>query len=104
MQGLRCSSNHSSVVKAQLNEVRFSQWFSLEDLFSSFRSFMNTFFEPSVAFKVAVDGPSNADSAAPSTKSELHGTEAIDAKPSTEPSASEESISEFIAQVSSLVK
>ncbi|KAM7497647.1 hypothetical protein LguiA_022061 [Lonicera macranthoides] len=104
-KGFRCSSNHSSVVKAQLNEVRFSQWFSLENLFSSFSSFMNTFFEPSVAFKVAVDGPSDAASADPSTKLEVHnGTEANDDKPSSEPSASEESISDFFAQVSSLVK
>ncbi|KAK2974292.1 hypothetical protein RJ640_016778 [Escallonia rubra] len=98
-KSLQSSRNPSTVVKTQLNEVRFSQWFSLEDLFSDFRSFMNMLFEPSVAFKVAVDGSSNA-APTPSTKS--------DDKPTNEASpaalASEESISEFIAQVANLVK
>lgn len=61
----------------------------------------------SVAFKVAVAGSSNA-ATTPSTKSEVPGAEAKDAKPSNEPSpatlATEESISEFISQVASLVK
>uniref|UniRef100_A0A5B7AA72 Biotin carboxyl carrier protein of acetyl-CoA carboxylase n=1 Tax=Davidia involucrata TaxID=16924 RepID=A0A5B7AA72_DAVIN len=74
-KGLHSSYNRSSVVRAQLNEV-------------------------------AVDGSSN--SAAAPTKSEVPAMEANDAKPSSEPSpaalASEESISEFITQVASLVK
>ncbi|KAA8538843.1 hypothetical protein F0562_025535 [Nyssa sinensis] len=67
---------------------------------------MDMLLEPSVAFKVVVDGSSN--SAAAPTKSEVPTTEAKDAKPSSEPScaalASKESISEFITQVTSLVK
>ncbi|XP_042993171.1 biotin carboxyl carrier protein of acetyl-CoA carboxylase, chloroplastic-like isoform X3 [Carya illinoinensis] len=57
--------------------------------------------------KVGVDGSSNADST-PSFQSEVVAPEAKDAKPSNDPSSgalvTEESISEFIAQVSSLVK
>ncbi|XP_040999405.1 biotin carboxyl carrier protein of acetyl-CoA carboxylase, chloroplastic isoform X1 [Juglans microcarpa x Juglans regia] len=75
-KGLRPGWNYSSVVKAQLN-------------------------------KVGVDGSSNAD-ATPSFQSEVVAPEAKDAKPSNDPSsgalATEESISDFIAQVSSLVK
>uniref|UniRef100_A0A5B7AAE7 Biotin carboxyl carrier protein of acetyl-CoA carboxylase n=1 Tax=Davidia involucrata TaxID=16924 RepID=A0A5B7AAE7_DAVIN len=74
-KGLHSSWNRSSVVRAQLNEV-------------------------------AVDGSSNA--AAAPTKSEVPAVEGKDEKPSSEPSpaalASEESISEFITQVASLVK
>ncbi|KAF2286435.1 hypothetical protein GH714_016900 [Hevea brasiliensis] len=59
------------------------------------------------SFKVAVDGSSNA-AASPLTKSEVPSQEAKDAKPSNEPApptlATEESISEFITQVASLVK
>lgn len=57
--------------------------------------------------EVAVDGSSNA-AASTLAKSEVPLQEAKDAKPSNEPSppslATEESISEFISQVSSLVK
>ncbi|KAH8480628.1 hypothetical protein Peur_062545 [Populus x canadensis] len=57
--------------------------------------------------EVAVDGSSNAG-ASTLAKSEVPLQEAKDAKPSNEPSppslATEESISEFISQVSSLVK
>ncbi|XP_042491973.1 biotin carboxyl carrier protein of acetyl-CoA carboxylase, chloroplastic-like isoform X2 [Macadamia integrifolia] len=68
--------NHSTVVKARSNEV-------------------------------AVDGSSNA-TATPATKSEVPASEEKNAKPVEEPShaalATEESISEFIKQISSLVK
>ena len=61
----------------------------------------------SVAFKVAVDGSSNA-SDTPTVKSGAPTAEAKDAKPSSDVSppalATEESISEFFNQVSSLVK
>lgn len=57
--------------------------------------------------EVAVDGSSNAAASTPA-KSEVPLQETKDAKPSNEPSppslATEESISEFISQVSSLVK
>lgn len=61
----------------------------------------------SVASKVAIAGSSNAV-AMPPTESEVARAEMKDAKPSNEPSsatsATEESISEFITQVASLVK
>ncbi|KAK9292220.1 hypothetical protein L1049_020182 [Liquidambar formosana] len=105
--GLQSCCNPCIVVKAGLNEVRFFRWYSFEDLFSNFRSFLDMLLEPSVAFKVAADGSSNA-AATPPTKSEVPAVEAKDAEPSDEPSpaalASEESISEFISQVASLVK
>ncbi|XP_042989727.1 biotin carboxyl carrier protein of acetyl-CoA carboxylase, chloroplastic-like isoform X1 [Carya illinoinensis] len=106
-EGLRHSQNCSTVVKAQLNEVRFFQWFSLEDLFSNIHSFLDTLLASSFSFKVGVDGSSNAAATHPPTKSEVVAPEAKDANPSNDPSgalATEESISEFIAQVSSLVK
>lgn len=75
-KGLQPTRNGTYLVKAQLNEV-------------------------------AVDGSSNA-AASTLAKSEVPLQEAKDAKPSNEPSppslATEESISEFISQVSSLVK
>ncbi|XP_059437394.1 biotin carboxyl carrier protein of acetyl-CoA carboxylase, chloroplastic isoform X2 [Corylus avellana] len=75
-KGLQPSQNHSIIVKAQMNEV-------------------------------GVDGSSNA-AATPPTKSEAVAPEAKAAKPSNDPSsgalATDESIPEFIAQVSSLVK
>lgn len=75
-KGLQPTRNGTYLVKAQLNEV-------------------------------AVDGSSNA-AASNLAKSEVPLQEAKDAKPSNEPSppslATEESISEFISQVSSLVK
>ncbi|KAG8639910.1 biotin carboxyl carrier protein of acetyl-CoA carboxylase 1, chloroplastic isoform X2 [Manihot esculenta] len=75
-KGLKHGRDSSTFVKAQLNEV-------------------------------SVDGSSNA-AASPSNKSEPPSTEAKDAKPSNESSpptlATEESISEFITQVASLVK
>ncbi|KAI5555008.1 hypothetical protein BDE02_19G052200 [Populus trichocarpa] len=106
-KGLQPTRNGTYLVKAQLNEVSFFQWFSLEDLFSNFCSFLDKLLGSSVAFKVAVDGSSNA-AASTLAKSEVPLQEAKDAKPSNEPSppslATEESISEFISQVSSLVK
>nr|ASZ00180.1 biotin carboxyl carrier protein subunit [Monsonia emarginata] len=95
------SWNHSTVVRAQVNEVRFFQWFSLENLVSNLNSFSDMFFGSSVASKVAVDGSSN--SATTSTKSEVPQLEAKDVEPS-EALPTEDSISEFIAQVASLVK
>lgn len=75
-KGLQPTRNGTYLVKAQLNEV-------------------------------AVDGSSNAAASTPA-KSEVPLQETKDAKPSNEPSppslATEESISEFISQVSSLVK
>ncbi|WCJ38861.1 Biotin carboxyl carrier protein of acetyl-CoA carboxylase chloroplastic [Euphorbia peplus] len=75
-KGLPPVRNSSSLVRAQLNEV-------------------------------AVDGSSNA-SASPPIKSEISSSEPKDAKIPDKPSApalaTEESISQFIAQVSSLVK
>lgn len=95
------------MVKAQLNEVRFFQWFPLEDLFSNIHSFLDMLLESPFAFKVGVGGSSNASSTPPA-KLEAVTSEAKDAKPSNDHSfgalAREESISEFIAQVSSLVK
>ncbi|KAJ6855136.1 biotin carboxyl carrier protein of acetyl-CoA carboxylase [Populus alba x Populus x berolinensis] len=106
-KGLQPTRNGTYLVKAQLNEVSFFQWFFLEDLFSNFWSFLDKLLGSSVAFKVAVDGSSNAAASTPA-KSEVPLQEAKDAKPSNEPSppslATEESISEFISQVSSLVK
>lgn len=94
-------------MKAQLNEVSFYQRFSLEDLFSNFRSFLDMLLGSSVAFKVAVDGSSSTAASTPA-KSEAPIQEATDAETSSKDSppalATEESISEFIAQVSSLVK
>ena len=101
LQGLQSSFKRSPVVKTQLNEVRSFQWFSFVDLFSNFCSFLDMLLEPFLAFKV-VDGKATP------TKSEVPAVEAEDAKSSNKPSpaalASEESISEFIAQVASLVK
>ncbi|KAJ6291132.1 hypothetical protein OIU76_023229 [Salix suchowensis] len=75
-KGLQPTRNGTYLVKAQLNEV-------------------------------AVDGSSKASDSTPS-KSEVPLQEAKDANPSNEPSppslATEESISEFLSQVSSLVK
>ncbi|KAF9661385.1 hypothetical protein SADUNF_Sadunf19G0063300 [Salix dunnii] len=106
-KGLQPTRNGTYLVKAQLNEVSFFQWFSLEDLFSSFRSFLDKLLGSSVAFKVSMDGSSNAAVSTPS-KSEVPLQEAKDANPSNEPSppslATEESVSEFLSQVSSLVK
>ncbi|XP_034888555.1 biotin carboxyl carrier protein of acetyl-CoA carboxylase, chloroplastic isoform X1 [Populus alba] len=106
-KGLQPTRTGTYLVKAQLNEVSFFQWFFLEDLFSNFWSFLDKLLGSSVAFKVAVDGSSNAAASTPA-KSEVPLQEAKDAKPSNEPSppslATEESISEFISQVSSLVK
>ncbi|EOY09756.1 Biotin/lipoyl attachment - like 7 [Theobroma cacao] len=106
-KGLQHSQNCSIVVKAQLNEVSFFKWFWLEDLFSNFRSFLDTLLGSSVAFKVSVDGSSKASATSPD-KSGPPTAEAKDAKPSSDASppalATEESISEFLNQVSSLVK
>lgn len=95
------------MAKAQLNEVRFFQWFSLEDLFSNFRTFLDMLLGSSFAYKVAKDGSSSA-AASPPTKSEVPTSQEKDTKKSNESSsavlATEESISEFISQVASLVK
>ncbi|XP_038712968.1 biotin carboxyl carrier protein of acetyl-CoA carboxylase 1, chloroplastic-like isoform X1 [Tripterygium wilfordii] len=97
----------STVVKAQLNEVSFFQRFSLEDLFSNFLSFLQMPFGSFLLSKVAIGGPSN-DSTTPQSKSDTSAVESKDSKPSDESSApvlaTEESISEFIAQVTRLVK
>lgn len=95
-------------MKAQLNEVSFFDWFSLEDTFSNFRSLVdNTLSGSSVSFKVAMDGSSNA-AAAPANKLDAKAPEAKDGKSPNEPTpsvlATEESVSEFISQVASLVK
>ncbi|GER28267.1 biotin carboxyl carrier protein of acetyl-CoAcarboxylase [Striga asiatica] len=89
--------NSSAVVRAQLNEVPFYSSLSIKQLFWNFHSFVEKLLEPSVAFKVAVDGsPENAVQA--------EGT-LSEAKLSNEPAlASEESLSEFMNQVASLVK
>ncbi|XP_059437393.1 biotin carboxyl carrier protein of acetyl-CoA carboxylase, chloroplastic isoform X1 [Corylus avellana] len=106
-KGLQPSQNHSIIVKAQMNEVRFFQMFSMKDLFSNIHSFLDMLLASSFGFKVGVDGSSNA-AATPPTKSEAVAPEAKAAKPSNDPSsgalATDESIPEFIAQVSSLVK
>ncbi|KAI3470355.1 hypothetical protein Pfo_027018 [Paulownia fortunei] len=106
-KGLQSGWNCSTVVRAQLNEVWFSSWISFEELFSNFRSFVETLLEPSAMFKVAVDGSSKT-AAATTIKSEGSLAKAKDVKLSNEPLpaalGSEESISEFISQVSSLVK
>ena len=106
LQGLPPGQKYSAVVKAQLNEVSFFKWFWFEDLFSNFRSFLDKLLGSSVAFKVALDGSSNT-SATPPVKSEAPTAETKDAKPSNDASpslATEESILEFLSQVSSLVK
>ncbi|KAF5726333.1 biotin carboxyl carrier protein of acetyl-CoA carboxylase 1 chloroplastic isoform X1 [Tripterygium wilfordii] len=96
-----------TVVKAQLNDVSFFQWFSLEDLFSNFLFFLQMPFRSCLVSKVAIGGPSN-DAAIPQSKPDTAAVEAKDSKPSDECSApvlaTEESISEFITQVASLVK
>lgn len=83
-----------------MNEVRFFQWFSLEEILSNVVSFVKNLLEPSVAFKVAVGGSSN-DAATPITQSEEVKSPC---ETSSATSVSEESISNFISQVSSLVK
>ncbi|GKV02436.1 hypothetical protein SLEP1_g14872 [Rubroshorea leprosula] len=106
-KGLNHSQNSSAVMKAQLNEVCFIQRFSLEDLFSNFCTFLDNFFGSSVASKVAVDNGSSNAAPAPPAKSGEPAAEAKDSMTSsdTPPAlATEESISEFLTQVSSLVK
>ncbi|CAI9090862.1 OLC1v1025731C1 [Oldenlandia corymbosa var. corymbosa] len=97
-KGWQSSWNRSAVVRAQSNEVSYLQSFSLEELFSNFHSFVNSLLGSSVSFKVAVDG---AKANAPAKSAEVK-----DPKPSSEPApvATEESISEFMTQVASLVK
>lgn len=79
----------------------------IRGFFSNFRTFLDMLFGSSFAFKVAVDGSSNA-AASPTTKSDVPTSQAKDTKSSNESSstvlATEESISEFINQVASLVK
>ncbi|KAK4487935.1 hypothetical protein RD792_003673 [Penstemon davidsonii] len=95
-KGLHSGWNSSAVVRAQLNEVSFPPWISFEELFSNFRSFIETLLEPSVAFKVAVEGSSKAPTSTP-IKSEAN-------EPTPATLASEVSLSDFISQVSNLVK
>ncbi|XVF07007.1 hypothetical protein REPUB_Repub06bG0100500 [Reevesia pubescens] len=106
-KSLQPGQNCSALVKAQLNEVSFFKWFWLEDLFSNFHSFLDMLLGSSLAFKVPVDGSSNA-SATPPVNSGAPTAEPKDGKPSSDVSppalAIEESISEFLSQVSSLVK
>ncbi|KAM7273231.1 hypothetical protein ACFE04_027895 [Oxalis oulophora] len=106
-KGLQPSKN-SVVVKAQLNEVSSFQWFSLEDLFTKSRSFLDMLLGSSVPLKVSVDGSSNAAPTPPSKSEAPSAVGAKDEKSSDESSpptlATEESISEFINQVSSLIK
>lgn len=75
--------------------------------FPIFLSFVETFKEPSVVFKVAADGSAD-DASTPPAKSEVSSAEAKDVKNSvlSPPTilASEESISQFFTQVASLVK
>lgn len=106
MQGLQTSRDHTTALKAQLREVRHSPWLSFDDMFSNLCSFLDTVFGSSFSSKVA-DGSSTA---APnsSPKSEAQAPKASEPKTSDEPSptrlASEETISAFMSQVSSLVK
>ncbi|XP_008240457.1 PREDICTED: biotin carboxyl carrier protein of acetyl-CoA carboxylase 1, chloroplastic isoform X2 [Prunus mume] len=104
-EGWQPSRNCSTVVKGQLDEVRFFKWFSLEDHFSNFLSFLDMLLGSSVAFKV--DGSSNV-AATPPRELEIPAQESKDRKTSNESCPAvldtEESISEFIAQVASLVK
>lgn len=106
LQGLPHSRNSHIVVKAQSDEVRFFPSFSLEDLFSNISSFLDTLLGSHIPFKVASGGSSNVKDT--STQSEASVVEEKDVKQSNEPSstglATEESISEFITQVASLVK
>ncbi|XP_022744355.1 biotin carboxyl carrier protein of acetyl-CoA carboxylase 1, chloroplastic-like isoform X1 [Durio zibethinus] len=106
-KSLQPGQSCSAVVKAQLDEVNFFKCFRLEDLFSNFRSFLDTLLGSSIDFKVAKDGSSNV-SATPPVKSRAPTAEEKDVKPSSDVSApalpTEESISEFLNQVSSLVK
>lgn len=94
------------MVKAQLNEVRVSEWYSFEDLLSNLHSFVYKLLEPFLAFKVAHESSNAAPTS--SNKIQVPATEAKGAEPSSEhspaPLASEESVSEFIAQVKNLVK
>lgn len=89
-------------MRAQLNEVSFFERFSLEELFSNLESFVESIFGSSVNYKVAVDGSSN-DSASSPIKSEAKNAE-IPEKPSAPVLATEDSVSQFMTQVSSLVK
>lgn len=95
------------MVKAQLNEVSFFQWSSFESLFSNMCSFLDMLLGSTFGFKVAVDGSSNA-MAAGKAESEVAAVGTKNAEPSNLQSSSvlatEESISEFITQVASLVK
>ncbi|PIA29879.1 hypothetical protein AQUCO_05800155v1 [Aquilegia coerulea] len=107
VKGVRSTKNHSNVVKAQLNEVSFWNWFSFNDLVSVFHSLGNLFLGSPVDLKVTGDGSANAVPN-PVPKSGGPKLESKDVKQVDEPSpatlASEASISEFMAQVSSLIK
>ncbi|KAL0452262.1 UNVERIFIED_CONTAM: Biotin carboxyl carrier protein of acetyl-CoA carboxylase 1, chloroplastic [Sesamum latifolium] len=108
-KGLQSGWNCSPVARAQLNEVPSSPWISFEEIFSNLRSFVEKLLEPSVAFKVAVEGSSKTAAATP-VQSEASAAESNDVKLSNEPHppptvlGSEESISEFISQVASIIK
>ncbi|KAL0382568.1 UNVERIFIED_CONTAM: Biotin carboxyl carrier protein of acetyl-CoA carboxylase 1, chloroplastic [Sesamum calycinum] len=106
-KGLPSAWNCSPVARAQLNEVQSSPWISFEEILSNLHSFVEKLLEPSVAFKVAVEGSSETAAATP-VQSEGSLAESDDAKLSNEPPpavlGSEESISEFISEVASIIK
>ncbi|XP_006345776.1 biotin carboxyl carrier protein of acetyl-CoA carboxylase, chloroplastic isoform X1 [Solanum tuberosum] len=99
-KGLQSSWNHSAVTRAQSNEVRFFQMVFIGGILSNIVTFVKTFLGRSVAFKVALGGSSN-NSATPITQSEEVKSPS---ETSSATSVSEEAISNFISQVSSLVK
>ncbi|KAL0403377.1 UNVERIFIED_CONTAM: Biotin carboxyl carrier protein of acetyl-CoA carboxylase 1, chloroplastic [Sesamum radiatum] len=105
-KGLQSGWNCSPVARAQLNEVQ-SPWMSFEEIFSKLRSFVEKLLEPSVAFEVAVEGSSETAAATP-VQSDGSAAEFDDVKLSNEPPTavlgSEESISEFISQVASIIE
>ncbi|KAK4436108.1 Biotin carboxyl carrier protein of acetyl-CoA carboxylase 1, chloroplastic [Sesamum alatum] len=106
-KGLQSGWNCSPVARAQLKEVRSSPWISFEEIFSNLHSFVEKLLEPSVAFEVEVEGSSKTAAATP-VQSEGSAAESNDVKLSNEPPpavlGSEESISEFISQVASIIK
>lgn len=92
--------NTSTVVRAQANEVRNSCCFNLKDLFSILCSLLYVLLESSAVFKVGVDGSSNTASVSLSNS----GDGFQESKDIEQTLATEESISDFISQVSNLVK
>ncbi|KAK6790449.1 hypothetical protein RDI58_014249 [Solanum bulbocastanum] len=99
-KGLQSSWNHSAVTRAQSNEVRFFQMVFIGGILSNIVTFVKTFLGPSVAFKVAL-GESSNNAATPISQSKEVKSPS---ETSSATSVSEEAISNFISQVSSLVK